>query len=121
MSDAGGSTEVGAANLVFDDSAAAPIPDSAPLASGTYRPADYEPGETFPAPAPAGAPTGTTLNAFYGGAPNGTWKLYVVNESGSSYGSIAGTWTVTLQTSTSACLVGISSAGQGFPGGESGR
>ena len=117
MSDAGGSTEAGGANLVFDDFTPLAIPDNGPITSGTFRPADYEPGETFPAPAPSGPPTGTTLGAFYGGAPNGIWRLYAVNENGASYGSIAGTWSVTLQTSTSACLVTVSPSVVAFPVG----
>jgi subtilisin-like proprotein convertase family protein len=115
MSDAGGLDEAGGVNLVFDDDGPSAIPDGGPLTSGTYRPADYEPGETYPDPAPPGPATGTTLNAFYGGVPNGIWRLYVLNENGASYGSIAGTWTVTLQTSTSACLVTISPGVQAFP------
>lgn len=114
MSDAGGTNEVGGLNLMFDDAAATAIPDSAPITSGTYKPADYEPGEAFPAPAPQGPPTGNTLNAFYGGAPNGVWRLYVVNDGG-GYGSIAGSWSLTLQTSTSACLVTVSPTVQSFP------
>jgi subtilisin-like proprotein convertase family protein len=114
MSDAGGQMEVGGLNLVFDDSAP-PLPDSGPITSGSYRPSDYEPGEVFPAPAPSGPTTGTTLNAFYGGVPNGIWKLYVVNENGTNYGSITGSWNITLQTSTSACLVTISPGVQAFP------
>ena len=115
MSDAGGLDEAGGVNLVFDDDAPSAIPDAGPLTSGTYRPADYEPGETYPDPAPPGPVTGTTLNAFYGGVPNGIWRLYVLNENGASYGSIAATWAVTLQTSTSACLVTISPSVQAFP------
>lgn len=115
MSDAGGTSEVGSLNLTFDDAAANAVPDTGPLASGTYRPADYEPGEVFPAPAPSGPPTGTTLGAFYGGVPNGIWKLYVVNESGQSFGSIAGSFSVSVQSSSSACLVTLSPTVQAFP------
>jgi hypothetical protein len=125
MSDAGGTTEVGGVNLVFDDAAPTAVPDSGTLSTGTYRPADYEPGEVFPAPAPSGPPTGNALGAFYGGAPNGVWRLFVVGEGASTVGSIAGgnvgdapvVWKVDLQTSTSACLVGISPAIQAFPVG----
>ncbi len=115
MSDAGGLNEVGGLNLIFDDGAATAIPDNGPLTGGTYRPADHEPGETFPSPAPSGPPTGTTLNAFYGGAPNGIWRLYVANENDSTWGSIAGSWSISLQTSTSACLLTLSPGVQAFP------
>lgn len=115
MSDAGGTTEVGGLNMTFDDAAPAAVPDSAPLVSGAFRPANYEPGDVFPAPAPTGPVTGTTLNAFYGGAPNGIWRLYITGDGGTSFGSIAGSWNVTLQTSTSACLFSVSPSVQAFP------
>ncbi|PYT00653.1 MAG: hypothetical protein DMF63_06345 [Acidobacteria bacterium] len=117
MSDAGGSTEAGSVNLTFDDLAPSTVPASGPLTSGTYKPSDNEPGEVFPPPAPSSPVTGTTLGAFYGGTPNGIWRLYAVNESGSSFGSIGGSWSVNLQTSVAACLVGISPMVQAFPVG----
>lgn len=117
MSDAGGQTEAGGITLVFDDAAATAIPDTAPLFSGTYRPADYEPGETFPLPAPSGPATGTTLNTFYGGVPNGIWRLYVVGDGAGTFGSIAGEWSLNLTTSTSACLMSVSPMVQSIPVG----
>lgn len=115
MSDAGGNTEVGGINLTFDDDAAANLPDNAPLTSGTYKPTDFEPGDIFPAPAPQGATTGTTLNAFYGSAPTGVWKLFVVDDNGGNSGSIAGSWSLNLQTSTTACAFTLSPSVQTFP------
>lgn len=115
MSDAGGTAEVGGLNLTFDDTTGSTLPDDGPLASGTYRPADYEQGDAFPSPAPTGPLTGTTLNAFYGGVPNGIWRLFIVDDSGNNFGSIAGNWSVNLTTSTSACLFSISPLVQAFP------
>ena len=118
MSDAGGQNEVGGINLTFDDTPTNADPDGSPLTGGTFRPADYEPGEVFPAPAPSGPVTGTTLNAFYGGVPNGTWRLYVVGDGPSgSFGSIASAWSVSLQTSTGACVFTISPPVQAVPAG----
>ncbi|HEX8369205.1 MAG TPA: hypothetical protein VF604_11745, partial [Pyrinomonadaceae bacterium] len=45
MSDVGGNTEVGGLNLTLDDAAAGNLPDNEPLASGTFKPTDFEPGE----------------------------------------------------------------------------
>jgi len=115
MSDVGGNSEAGSLNLIFDDAAASGLPDNSPLTSGTYKPTDFEPGEVFPAPAPPGAPNGTTLNAFYGSAPNGIWKLYVVDDSGGNIGNIAGSWNLTLTTSTGACVFSVSPTIQSFP------
>ncbi len=116
MSDVGGNTEVGGLNLTFDDNAAANLPDGAPLASGTFKPTDFEPGDAFPAPAPQGATSGATLlDAFYGSAPNGTWRLFVVDDNGENAGSIAGNWSLNLETSTTACAFTLSPIAQAFP------
>jgi subtilisin-like proprotein convertase family protein len=114
MSDVGGNTEVGGLNLTFDDSAPANLPDNSALSSGTFKPTDFEPGDAFPAPAPQGV-TGNTLNAFYGSQANGIWKLFVVDDTGENFGSIAGNWSLNIQSSTSACLFNLSSTAQAFP------
>jgi subtilisin-like proprotein convertase family protein len=115
MSDVGGTTEVGGLNLTFDDAAALYLPDDALLTNGTYKPTDYEMGDTFPAPAPQGATTGPTLDAFFGSAPNGTWKLFIVDDNGGNAGSVAGSWNLNLQTSTTACAFTLTPSGQTFP------
>lgn len=115
MSDVGGNTEVGNLNLTFDDNAATALPDSAQLVSGTFKPTDFEPGDAFPVPAPQGALTGAALNAFYGSAPNGVWKLFAVDDTGANAGSIAGAWTINLTTSTTACAFTLTPSVQSFP------
>ena len=107
MSDAGGlfSPSTGV-TLTFDDAAAGQLPSSGSIGSGTYRPTDYNvDAEVFPAPAPAGpyntaAPTGVaTFASVYGGAaPNGTWSLYPLDDTGGGAGSV-GTWSLTFTTS----------------------
>jgi subtilisin-like proprotein convertase family protein len=115
MSDVGGAGEVGGINLTFDDSAPAGLPVSTSPTSGSYRPTDNEPGDVFPAPAPAG-PANAALSTFYGSAPNGQWKLYAVDDTGNTNGgSIAGAWTLNLTTSTTACDFTIGPTGQSFP------
>ncbi len=114
MSDVGGATEVGGVSLTFDDAATVNLPDSTPLASGTYKPTDFETGDAFPAPAPQGAVTGTTLNAFYGSPANGVWKLFIVDDNGENAGVIA-SWSLTLTTSPSACSFTLTPSSQGFP------
>jgi subtilisin-like proprotein convertase family protein len=101
MSDTGGLNTISGVNLTIDDAAASLLPDSSTLSSGTYRPSDYEAGDTFPSPAPSGpygspAPVGSaTLASFAGGSPNGTWSLYVVDDSAGLNGSITG-WCLNL-------------------------
>lgn len=115
MSDAGGTNEVGGLNLTFDDAAASQLSDSGALLSGTFRPTDYESGDAFPSPAPQGPPAGSTLAAFNGSAPNGQWRLYAVDDAGNNVGSIAGSWSLSLTTSTTACDFAVSPLTQSFP------
>lgn len=107
MSDAGGlfSPSTGV-TLTFDDAAASQLPSSGSIASGTYRPTDYNvDSETFPSPAPAppyntAAPNGvaTFASVFGGAAPNGTWSLYPHDDTGGGTGTI-GSWSLTFTTS----------------------
>jgi subtilisin-like proprotein convertase family protein len=79
--------------LTFDDSAAAQLPQSAYF-SGTYRPSNYRVPNSFPSPAPGG-PYGSALSSFIGTSANGTWSLYVVDQTGGDQGSFAQGWTLT--------------------------
>jgi subtilisin-like proprotein convertase family protein len=115
MSDVGGNTEVGGLNINFDDAAVANLPDSGTLVSGTFKPTDFETGDVFPVPAPQGATSGSTLAAFYGSAPNGTWRLFAVDDAGNNVGSIAGNWNLNLTTSATACNFTINPSTQAFP------
>jgi subtilisin-like proprotein convertase family protein len=115
MSDVGGNTEVGRLSLTFDDAAVSNLPDDSPILSGIYKPTDFELGDAFPAPAPSGAVTGTTLSAFYGSLPNGLWQLFVVDDNGENVGSIAGTWSLNIQSSATACNFTVSPLVQAFP------
>ncbi len=94
-------------DLTFSDQAAGKLPGDQPLTTGTYRPTDYAlagvPGEcggggdSFPS---APAPTGTTLDIFNGTNPNGTWSLYVTDDSDGDTGTIAGGWSIAITTTT---------------------
>ena len=97
MSDAGGFAGLNNVNLTFRDSASGTLPDGSQITSGTYRPTDYQVGDTFPTPAPAG-PYGTALSAFNGTNPNGAWQLFVQDDLGGDSGSIAGGWSLTIQS-----------------------
>jgi subtilisin-like proprotein convertase family protein len=99
--------EVEDLTLVLDDAAATTIP--APIAaSGTYKPTQIDDEEhsqicgeflaTTPLPAPAPAtPYGSALSAFNGTNPNGTWKLYIVDDFGDAAGSLDG-WALDITT-----------------------
>jgi len=94
----GGGTADPSATLTFDDEATESLPAQAPLVTGTYKPTHRVltnhnsctfPG-SFPSPAPATG-YGSTLSVFDGTDPNGTWKLYVMDDTrwGNADGSIS--------------------------------
>lgn len=123
MSDAGGSSDLSGVNLIFNQSAAA-MPDAAQLVSGTYRPTNFntnttlEPGgvDNFPSPGPGQTVYGADLNVFNGTAPNGTWRLYVVDDEAGDAGSIATGWALVITTNgggTSWINITSSSIGMG--------
>ena len=105
MSDVGGGVDVSGLTLTLDDEAANSLPDEAQsssngplqLVSGTFRPANFGSPETFPAPAPA-APYGATLSVFDGTAPNGTYSLYVMDDSPTDGGQFAGGFSLSFTT-----------------------
>ena len=96
MSDTGESP-VANLNLTLDDTAVSSLPQSGSLTSGTFKPTDYEPGDAFAAPAPAG-PYGAALSVFGGLNPNGDWKLFVMDDAGGDSGTLNGGWSVNFVT-----------------------
>jgi hypothetical protein len=99
LGDVGDISHDDVAFLTLDDEADQPLPFFEHLSAGRFRPTDYDQegidDDSFPAPAP---PIGkeTTLAAFDGLNPNGTWRLYVVDARNDEGGSIDG-WELTLQ------------------------
>ncbi len=90
------------ANLTFDDAAAGVVPSGA-VPTGSYKPTNGDDGlpDVFPsAPTPSAQ---TTLGgAFTGINPNGSWKLYVVDDTTGDVGVMAGGWTLTITTENAA-------------------
>jgi subtilisin-like proprotein convertase family protein len=96
MSDAGGSTALAAVDITLDDQAGQDLPDSTAIAAGTYRPANYEAGDNFAAPAPGSSGAGSALAVFNDSAATGTWQLFVMTD-GATTGSISG-WRLDVTT-----------------------
>ncbi len=102
--DNGGSVAVTNADILFDDTAANAIPDAGPVFATSWQPTpdggnsggSASHSANFPAPAPA-APYAALLSAFNGSNPNGTWSLYIDDDSNSDPGTITGGWTLTIE------------------------
>jgi len=101
MSQAGGGADIVGATLTFDDHAIMTLP-TANIVPGIYRPTDYSPGGTMPAPAP-GPPYSTNLSSFNGSNPNGAWSLYIHDGIGGDEGTLEG-WSVQFATDVRAFL-----------------
>ena len=94
MADTGGGHSISNLTLTFDDSSPNSLPHTTQIVSGTYKPTSFDPtGGSFPS-TPAGPPA-TTLAAFNGTNPNGTWSLYVFDDAPGDSGNIAGGWSLT--------------------------
>lgn len=113
MSDAGGTTvPASGVTLTFDDAAASSLPDDVGLATGSYRPTQYGAGDPFPGitpgtfgePAPGGA--ATLASTFNNLDPNGTWNLYVVDDTanGGQGATMANGWCMNIVACVAAAI-----------------
>jgi serine/threonine protein kinase/subtilisin-like proprotein convertase family protein len=104
MADVGGGNSLNDVTLTFDDAAPDGLPDKRAIVSGTYRPSlgtdrgggaccNFQGGA--PAPSP---PFGTELSVFEGSDPNGSWNLFVFDDSPGDAGQIAGGWSLVIET-----------------------
>lgn len=103
MSEVGGDSKfpVTDLTLTLDDLAANSLPINSALTSGTFKPTRQFPtlGFEFPSPAPAGSSGApASLSQFNGTDPNGTWNLFVVDESSPDSGTISGGWSMEITT-----------------------
>jgi N-acetylneuraminic acid mutarotase/subtilisin-like proprotein convertase family protein len=96
-SDAGGEFDVLGVDVTLDDDAPNPLPDSAQIVTGMYPPANYGAGDTWPAPAPTPL-GGSALSIFNGTDPNGTWRLYLLDDAGGNNGVVDGGWILRITT-----------------------
>lgn len=90
----GGSSTISGVNLLFDDSAAAPL-NAGGINAGTYQCSDpfgfvatNNPFWTFTTTAPGGLWNVLNLSQFNGKNPNGTWNLWALSDNPGDLGSI---------------------------------
>ena len=104
MSDVGGQFDVANVNLTIDSAASTSFPDSTQILSGSYLPSNSGSTDPFsasadplsvPAPAP---PYSASLSVFNGTTPNGSWQLFVVDDTALDLGSLASGWQLIITT-----------------------
>jgi subtilisin-like proprotein convertase family protein len=91
MNDTGGINPIVNIRLTIDDQASSTIPDpiSGSLLSGTYKPTNLSPGDTFAPPSLAAGPYSTSLSVFNGTSLNGTWSLFIRDFSAGDGGQLS--------------------------------
>lgn len=99
MSDSGANGALSSVNITLDDQAATDLPDGAGITTGSFRPRNYLTGDTMnqflpPLPGAATGGTGTLASVFNGTEPNGTWRLYVIDDDIDDAGTIMGGWSL---------------------------
>jgi len=104
MSDAGSTSfspnPINNVTLTFEDDAPGFLSDTDQIVSGRYLPTNYQP-DSWPAPIPPDAPTQSTLLTPGPQDPNGTWRLFVVDDARGDVGVIANGWSLTLAVTDS--------------------
>ena len=89
------------ATLTFDDDAATSVPTGR-VDTDSYRVTNNGSTDAFPAPAPTPSNQTTLAGAFAGIDPNGTWQLFVVDDTTGDVGSMSGGWSVIITTEVAA-------------------
>lgn len=88
MSDACGSSDAIDQDWLWNDDGPPLMPDEGVCGTGSYRPSDHNPGDSLPAPAPAG-PYSTSLSSFDLTDPKGEYRLWVADDGLNDEGFIA--------------------------------
>jgi hypothetical protein len=104
MSDACGQnpSTLSEATWTFDDAAPSFLSDNGPCTGqvGTFKPSNYENPELDDLSKEAGGsppPYTNALSALAGGSPDGTWKLFVLDDSDDFVGFTFDAWALTLE------------------------
>jgi subtilisin-like proprotein convertase family protein len=87
MANAGGSNVITGVVVLFDDSAAASLPDSGQIVAGTFKPSSYGSQANFPGPAPP-MPYATSFATLNGQDLRGVWKLWAYDDASGQSGAV---------------------------------
>ncbi len=117
LSDAGGGAGLdAAATITLSDAASLQVPDSGMIDTNSYRPSNFSfvndtfaagaPAAPYGNPGPGGTPAGsdTLASIFNGTDPNGTWRLYVSDDTAASNGGSISGWCLEIGTTASPAL-----------------
>jgi subtilisin-like proprotein convertase family protein len=101
LSDGGGNDGVSGITLTLDDEAIEQLPNSDKILGQSYRPSNFGGGgnDMFlnPIGTPAPSPSGNvTLFTFDSINPNGTWTLFVADDTAGDSGLLASGWTLVI-------------------------
>jgi subtilisin-like proprotein convertase family protein len=91
MSDVGSDSDVSGVHLVLDDEATTPI--TTPVVAGAFMPTNAGGVDALPATAPT-ASGASSLTAFDGTNPNGTWSLYASDDATGDTGALTSGWSI---------------------------
>jgi subtilisin-like proprotein convertase family protein len=106
MSDAGGNSDISNARFTFRTGGSA-LPDETLITTGEYAPSDYNDtlggNDLFPSPAPPDSDpaylrAANALDSLKGKNPNGTWRLFVRDDTSAEAGEITRGWILVVQT-----------------------
>lgn len=113
VSDQGGTTGISNIDLTLADVATASIP--ATIVTGEFRPS-ADPGQdvfqspapppTYLLPAPGGSATFASAFGLDGAAMNGNWNLFIMDDTATNVGSVAGGWSLTFESGDFTCSFG---------------
>lgn len=98
MSDVGNFQDPTNAIVTLDDEAQIPLSQFSGILTGRFKPTNVNGGDSdaFPLPAP-GPSVNTRLSTFDSTNPNGTWKLFVFDDTGGEAGQMTGGWSLQIK------------------------
>jgi uncharacterized repeat protein (TIGR01451 family) len=96
FSHVGGATAISNVTLSVSQAATDSFTATSPIVAGTYLPTRLGAAVAYPNVSVSGA--NTSFDVFSGSNPNGTWALYVIDDSPGDSGYIAGGWSIDIET-----------------------